>query len=99
MKFILHIFCFGDTQLIQGSSNKTVKSATLNTLVAFIAAIKAKRPSAIADSEYHAINVIEGLRVDYLSEVKDKTFSVQWAEVDQTTLNALVAEVTAAPTI
>lgn len=97
MKYVLHVFWFGNTQLIQGATNKTVKSSVLTTLAAFIAAVKAKKPAGMADSDYHAINVFDGMRIDFLSkDGKDKTFSVEWKDVDAPTLTALVAEVTAA---
>lgn len=92
--FTLHIFWFGDTQLNKGNG-KTVKSSTLSTLPALIDDIKSKKPQSKLDSDYHAINIFEGLRADFLSKEKDQSFSVVFSQVNAAKLSAVIAEIEA----
>jgi hypothetical protein len=94
----IHIFGFGDTQIIKADLNKSVKASELTTQTTFVDAIKAIKPEDVVLTDYHVIHIFEGDSVRYLgqsTEVKaDKTsFTVEWANVPTALLDALVAEI------
>ena len=96
----IHIFGFGDTQIIKENLNKSAKSADLTTLTAFIDSIKAQKPVEVAAADYHVIHIFEGNSVRYLGQPVEGSqestyFSVEWANVDATLLSALVADIEA----
>lgn len=96
----IHIFGFGNTQIIKENLNKSVKSADLTTLAAFVDSIKAQKPEDVVEAEYHVIHIFSGNSVRYLGagnvtpNVKN-SFNVEWANVDATLLDALVADIEA----
>ena len=90
--FTLHIFWFGNTQLNQ-KNGKTVKSNTLTTIPALINDIKAKKPQDKNDTDYHAINIFDGFRADFLSKEKDQSFSVKFADIDADKLSDVIEEI------
>ncbi len=94
----IHIFGFGDTQIIKEDINKSVKASELTTQTVFVDAIKTLKPADVVLTDYHVIHIFEGNSVRYLgkpTQVKtDKTsFSVEWADVPTSLLNALVTEI------
>jgi hypothetical protein len=94
----IHLFGFGDTQIIKEDLNKSVKASELTTQTAFVDAIKALKPEDVVLTDYHVIHIFEGGSVRYLgkpTEVKtDKTsFSVEWENVPTTLLDTLVTEI------
>ena len=95
----LHIFGYGETQLITDSENKKVLSSELTTLQAVVDNVYANKPADNnADTNYHAINIFNGLFADWLPSDKDqKSFRVEYTALDATLIEALVAEVQAAP--
>jgi hypothetical protein len=96
----IHIFGFGDTQLIKEDLNKSIKASELTTQTAFVNAIKALKPEDVVLTDYHVIHIFEGGSVRYLgkpTEVKTDvtTFTVEWADVPTPLLDALVTEIEA----
>lgn len=96
----IHIFGFGDTQIIKENLNKSVKSADLTTLTAFVDSIKAQKPVEAVEADYHVIHIFEGNSVRYLGKPVEGSqanthFSVEWANIDATLLSALVADIQA----
>lgn len=97
----IHLFGFGDAQIIGADSNLTVKSDTLTNLTAFVDHIKTFKPEDVTLTDYHVIHIFNEMDVRYLgkgTEVKtDKTnFTVKISEVDPTILGNLVDELAAA---
>jgi cell division FtsZ-interacting protein ZapD len=97
----IHLFGFGDSQIIGKDSNGTVKSDTLSNLTAFVNHIKTFKPEDVVLTDYHVIHIFSEMDVRYLGKGtdnrEDKTdFIVKIAEVDQTILNNLVDELVAA---
>jgi cell division FtsZ-interacting protein ZapD len=94
----IHIFGYGETQIIGEDLNVKVDSSLLTTLTSFVNHVKNLRPEDVIESEYHVIHVFNGANVRYLShsDNKDekKTFFVNFDQVDLELLNALVAELT-----
>jgi len=94
----IHVFSFGDIQIISKDKNGTVKAADLTKLDAFVNHVKTFKPAEITFTDYHTINVFYDNSVRYIGkpdvDKKLKTsFSVEFNKIDQTILNDLVAEV------
>lgn len=91
----IHVFSYGETQLITDTENKKVNSADLTTLQAVVDNIYSHKPTDNdADTNYHAINIFNDLFADWLPSDKDqKSFRVPYAELDATLIDDLVAEI------
>ena len=97
----LHIFGFGDVQVITKDGGATKKASELTTLQPVIDNVWSKKPadSPITTKEYHAINIFEGMFSDWQpKEPKVEGFRTPFAELDATLIQALVDEVLA-PTV
>ena len=93
----IHIFGFGDSQIIGKDSNGTVKSDTLTTLEALVDHIKTFKPEGVVSSEYHAIHIFNGMTIRYLGQPaaddrEETSFIINLDEVDQTILENFVDE-------
>ena len=95
----LHIFGYGETQLIGNNLNKKVSSSALTTLQAVIDNVYSFKPADnTANEEYHAINIFKGMFADW--QTKDsavKGWRTEYAELNATLIDALVAEIVALP--
>ena len=96
----IHIFGFGDTKIIKQDLNKSVKSADLTTLTAFVDSIKTQKPEDVVEADYHVIHIFNEGSVRYLGAGNvapntDNSFAVEWANVDAALLDALVADIEA----
>lgn len=95
----IHIFGYGETQIIGQTNNGKVESSSLTTLTSFVDHVKTFLPSTgVTLTDYHVIHIFEGTDVRYLGQgTEDRTvetsFSVTWAQIDQTLLTALVDEI------
>jgi hypothetical protein len=95
----IHIFGYGETQIIGGTNNGKVPSLSLTTLVPFVDHVKTFLPeSGVTLTDYHVIHIFDGMDVRYLGQgVEDRTeetsFSVGFDQIDQTLLTALVDEI------
>lgn len=97
----IHLFGFGDAQIIGKENNGKVESNTLTSLTEFVDHIKTFKPEDVTLTDYHVIHIFNETDVRYLgkgTDVKtDKTnFTVNLSEVDSTLLTNLVDELTAA---
>ena len=95
----LHIFGYGEAQLITDTENKKVLSSELTTLQQVVDDVYGNKPvDNNADTNYHAINIFNGLFADWLPSVKDqKSFRVEYASLNEVAIAALVAEIQALP--
>jgi hypothetical protein len=96
----LHIFGYGETQLIGTDFNKKVPSSVLNTLQAVIDNVYSfKHVDNTATEEYHAINIFKDMFAD--CQPKDSStqgWRTDYSELDATLIDALIAEIIAQPT-
>lgn len=96
----IHIFGFGDAQVIGTDKKGTVKANTLTKLTALINNIKSLKPVDIVAADYHVIHIFNGTDIKYLGKPEVKTdkasFTVKITDVDQTMLNEFVTELEAA---
>jgi len=103
MEGTIHIFGYGETQLISSTVNFKAKTADLTKVQAVITDVKAKKPADKTASEHHAINIFGGGNVSFQAKlaegVKQKddnsSFVVKESDLSATKVNALVAELTA----
>jgi hypothetical protein len=93
----IHIFGYGETQLISSDSNKKVATSILTKLQAVIDNVYSKKPADNnAGTEYHAINIFNNMFADYLPKARDeKCFRVEYKNLDATLINELVEEIKA----
>ncbi len=98
----IHIFGYGETQIIGGETiNKKWDSEKIKSLDAFVSYIKSLKPKDKEDKDYHAIHVLMDSRVTFQAaedrgNPKDNnSFTIEWQDLDLTTLNALIAELSA----
>lgn len=95
----IHIFGFGDTQIIGKENNGIVKSTELTTLPAFVDHVKTFLPATgVTLTDYHVIHIFNKTDVRYLGkQTEDKkentSFSVRWNQVNEVILNDLVNEI------
>jgi hypothetical protein len=95
----IHIFGYGETQIIGETNNGKVSSSSLTTLVPFVDHVKTFLPeSGVTLTDYHVIHIFDGMDVRYLGQgLEDRTvqtsFSVGLNQIDQTLLTALVDEI------
>jgi hypothetical protein len=95
----IHIFGYGETQIIGETNNGKILSSSLTTLVPFVDHIKTFLPeSGVTLTDYHVIHIFEGSDVRYLGvgteDRKEETsFSVKYDQIDITLLDTLVNEV------
>jgi hypothetical protein len=93
----VHIFGFGDAQLIGSETNGTVKSATLATLPAFVEHDKTFKPENVTVANYHVIHVFNNMEVRYLGTCKFNKeeinhFSVKLDQLDATLFSEFLTE-------
>lgn len=93
----IHIFGYGETQLISADSNKKVATSALTKVQAVIDNIYSKKPADNnAGTEYHAINIFNGMFADFMPKTKDeKSFRVKYEDLDANLINELVTEIKA----
>lgn len=92
-KFVtIHIFAYGEAQIIGKDLNFKSKLADFKKLQAVIDDVKSKKPAEKLDKDYHSINIFSDLRVDYNATEKDGSFNVKYSDLNETNINELVAE-------
>ena len=93
----MHVFDFGQCQLISGISNKTAPSDEMATLPAFVSYAQSLCPPDVTLTPYHVINVFYGDSLRYLgsnpSPGVNDNFIVQWENLDLTIIDALAEEI------
>jgi hypothetical protein len=97
----IHIFGFGDVQLIFKDKSITKKYSTLSKAKAVVDKIYALKPADYAGTaEYHAINIFSDMFADFQpkgleGQTRVKGFRVKYKDIDTKAINALVAELLA----
>lgn len=94
----LHIFGFGDVQVITKDGGNTKKASSLTKLQAVIDNVWSKKPAdiIIPTKEFHAINIFNGMFSDWQpKQPKVEGFRTPYDQLDNTKILALVDEVLA----
>ena len=100
MKGTIHIFAYGESQIISDTVNHKDSVSNFKKLQAVIDDVKSLKPADVVASDYHAINIFGDSKVSYLSKDTEgfgkdkvkKSYDVKFADLNQTKLNALIAE-------
>ena len=89
----LHIFGYGETQVITDTENKKVASDELSDVQPVVDNVYSLKPAdSDASADYRTINIFNGLFVDY-SDNEGRRFRVEYSELDSALIDALVKEV------
>lgn len=93
----IHIFGYGETQIIKEKESKKVSSTGLTKISALVSDIFSKKPQDNdCINEYHAINIFEGMFCDFIpKDGTKKSFRVKYSDIKVSLINALVTEVDA----
>ena len=95
----IHVFGFGDTQIIGKDNKGMVKSSELTKLETFVTHVKTFLPATgVTLTDYHVIHIFDKNEVKYLGQqAQDKkantSFSVKWAQINEVILNEFVDEI------
>ena len=91
----LHIFGYGETQLIGDKVNFKTATSNLSSVQAVVDNVYSKKPvDSDASSSYHAVNIFHDMFADFQPN-SGKGFRVQKANLDQALIDALVSEIVA----
>jgi hypothetical protein len=91
----LHIFGYGQVQLISNTENKLVDSNLCPSTQSVVDMIYSHKPQGnTASINYRTINVLNDLFADYQSE--EGMFRTDYSELDSALLNQLASEIEAA---
>jgi hypothetical protein len=89
----LHIFGYGETQLIGDGFNKKISSSELTTLQPVVDNVWSTKPAGSdASQSYHAINIFNDMFADYQPN-SGTGFRTPYADLDKTEIDALVDEI------
>ena len=94
----IHIFGYGETQLIGKDKNEKIPSTGITTLNTFVDHVKTFVTTGVTLTDYHVIHIFEGSDVRYLGvgtgNRKDNTsFTVKYDQLDSSILNSFINEV------
>lgn len=88
----LHIFGYGECQVNTDTENKKVLTADCASAQAVVDMVYALKPADNpAGTDYRAINIFNDMFADYQSP--EGNFRVEYAELDATLIDQLVAEI------
>lgn len=89
----LHIFGYGETQVIKQDSNKKVSTSSLTKTQAVIDNVYSKKPQdSDASADVHAVNIFHNMFADYQPKT-GKSFRVEFKDLDAAAIDALVGQV------
>lgn len=92
----IHIFGYGEVQLIGGAKDGKVSSSNLESLNAFVDHIKTFKPENVEASDLHVIHIFKDGDVRYLGKNGElslrtkKSYSVNLSQVDSGILDNFV---------
>jgi hypothetical protein len=93
----IHIFSYGETQIIGKGINKKVSNDSLTKLQAVINHFYNKKPlDNNSTTDFHVINIFNDMFADYCpKEIKVKSFRTEYADLDSKIIGNLVKELEA----
>ena len=91
----LHIFGYGESQLIGDNFNYKTSTSNLASAPAVVADVYSNKPAGSdASADYHAVNIFNDMFADYQPN-SGSGFRVQYAELNQVLIDALIEEILA----
>jgi len=93
----IHIFGYGETQIIGKDLNKKVPTSVLTTVQAVVDNVYSFKPEGnTATEEYHAVNIFNTMFADWQTKQQGvQGWRVQYADLDSAAIEALAAEIVA----
>lgn len=91
----IHLFAYGESQIISRDTNFKTANSDLSNLTAFVEDIKAKKPEDKEVSEHHVIHIFSDSHLSFVSAKKGASFNLKYDQLDQTLLTSLVDELNA----
>ena len=96
----LHIFGYGEVQVIgtenEKSVNKKVSASSLTKVTAVVDDVYSFKPQENeSPNQYHAINIFNDMFADYFPKDEFDSWRVQWSDLNKIAIDELVAEVLA----
>ena len=89
----LHIFGYGETQVITDTENKKVATDSIVGVQALVDDLYSKKPADNpATSDYRVISIFNDMFADY-SDEEGNHFRVDYSELNATLIDAVVLEV------
>jgi hypothetical protein len=89
----LHIFGYGETQVITDTENKKVATDSIVGVQAVVDDLYSKKPADNpATSDYRVISIFNDMFADYSDELGNN-FRVDYSELNAALIDALVTEV------
>jgi hypothetical protein len=89
----LHIFGYGETQVITDTENKKVATDSIVGVQLVVDDLYSKKPSGNpATTEYRTITILNDIFADY-SDEDGNTFRVDYSELNAALIDAVVLEV------
>lgn len=89
----LHIFGYGECQVIGDGFNYKVATSLCTTAQAVIDNVYAQKPQgSTASYDYHAINIFDNMFADWQPNSGDG-FRVEYSQLSSTEINALVDQI------
>ena len=89
----LHIFGYGETQVITDTENKKVATDSIVGVQALVDDLYSKKPSDNpATSDYRTITILNDMFADY-SDESGNSFRVDYSELNAALIDAVVLEV------
>jgi hypothetical protein len=94
MSKTIHIFGYGETQLISKEKSGKLATSSLTKATAFVEEVFSKKPeNSTATIEYHAVNVFSDMYIDFIPKNTDvKSFRVKIEEINNTVYEELITE-------
>ncbi len=90
---VIHIFAYGEAQIISDTLNFKANVFDFKKLQAVIDDVKALKPTDVIESDYHVINIFGETEVSYVSKTDKKgNFSVKFEKLNAAKLGALIAD-------
>lgn len=90
---VIHIFAYGETQIIGDDFNFKTATTNLTKVQAVIDNIKSVKPNDKPVSEFHSINIFNKDRFSYLAIPRAGTYILNFTELDAKKLQALADEI------
>ncbi len=89
----LHIFGYGETQVITDTENKKVATDSIVGVQALVDDLYSKKPSGnAATTDYRVISIFNDMFADYSDELGN-SFRVDYSELNAALIDAVVLEI------
>lgn len=89
----LHIFGYGETQVITDTENKKVATDSILGVQALVDDLYSKKPAGnAATTDYATISILNGIFANY-SDEQGNTFRVDYSELNAALIDVVVLEV------